>query len=130
MSLLQEVIEKYGDSEKPKPPADKTDKTPKWSKALTDKTAKTSSVSFGSEWSELLENKHYEMEELQLPVAAALVAIVEMREKGITPPHYTSQTDCKRCGPVPIFEGCPPEVEGCPWCFNRHRGFPIPGVKE
>jgi len=58
MSLLQEVIEQYGDSENAKPPTDKTAKTPKKSKALTDKTAKTGSVSFVSEWSEGLKTKN------------------------------------------------------------------------
>jgi len=129
MSLLQEVIEQYGISENPKAPTDKTDKTSKKPKALTDKTAKTSSVSFGSEWSELLENKNGELEEHQIPVATDMVAIIEMRERGIVPDHYTSETDCKHCGPVPIFEGCPPQVEGCPWCFNRLTGLPVPQIK-
>ncbi len=129
MSLLQEVIEQYGISENHKVPTDKTDKTSKKPKALTDKTAKTSSVSFGSEWSELLENKNGELEEHQIPVATDMVAIIEMRERGIVPDHYTSETDCKHCGPVPIFEGCPPQVDGCPWCFNRIKGLPAPRVK-
>ncbi len=45
MSLLQEVIEQYGDSSSEKP------------KVLTDKTDKRGSVSFGSEWSEGLKTK-------------------------------------------------------------------------
>ncbi len=126
MSLLQEVIEQYGISENHKAPTDKTDKTSKKPKALTDKNDKTSSVSFGSEWSELLENKSRELEEHQIPVAANMVAITEMRERGIVPDHYTSETECKHCGPVPIFEDCPPRVDGCPWCFNRHKNLPIP----
>ena len=126
MSLLQEVIEQYGISENPKVPTDKTDKTSKKPKALTDKTAKTSSVSFGSEWSELLENKNGELEAHQIPVAVELVEIIEMRERGVVPEHYTSETECRHCGPVPIFEGCPPEFDGCPWCLNRHRGLPMP----
>jgi len=73
MSLLQEVIEQYGDFENAKPPTDKTDKTSKKPKALTDKTAKTGSVSFGSEWSELLENKNEELTEQEIPVAADMV---------------------------------------------------------
>ncbi len=126
MSLLQEVIEQYGISENPKAPTDKTAKTSNKPKELTDKTAKTSSVSFGSEWSELLENKSRELEEHQIPVATDMVAIIEMRERGIVPDHYNSETECKHCGTVPIFEGCPPKVMGCPWCFNRHTGLPVP----
>ena len=114
MSILQQVIEEYGISEIPK--------------ALTDKTAKRASVSSVSEWSELLENKNGELEEHQVPVAAEMVAIVEMRERGVAPDHYTSETECKHCGPVPIFEGCPTQVINCPWCLNRIKGLPIPNM--
>ena len=126
MSLLQEVIEQYGDSEKHKAPTDKTAKTSKKSKGLTDKIAKTPFVSFGSEWSELLENKNGELTEQEIPVAREMVAIIEMREKGIVPDHYTAETECRHCGAVPIFEDCPPQVNGCPWCFNRIKGLPMP----
>jgi hypothetical protein len=129
MSLLQEVIEQYGDSEKPKAPTDKTAKTSKCPKALTDKTDKRGSVSFGSEWSELLENKNGGLTEQEIPVAEEMVAIIEMRQRGICPDHYTATTNCKWCGPVPIFEGCPPQVKGCPWCFNRLKGLPTPDVR-
>ena len=130
MSLLQEVIEKYGVSENHKPLTDKTDKTSKKPEALTDKTDKTSSVSYGSEWSELLENKNCELEGHQVPVAIEMVAIVEMREKDVCPDHYTAETECSHCGPVPIFPGCPPQVIGCPWCLNRLKGLPIPKTKS
>ncbi len=118
MSLLQQVIEQYGDlsSEKPKAP--------------TDKTAKRASVSSVSEWSELLENKNGELTEQEIPVAEEMVAIVEMREKGVVPDHYTAKTECKHCGPVPIWSGCPPQVNGCPWCFNRHKGLSMPNTRE
>ncbi len=49
-----------------------------------------------------------------------------MRERGEVPPHYTSTTICRHCGPVPIFEGVPDRVDGCPWCFNRVQGLPVP----
>jgi len=48
---------------------------------------------------------------------ARLVAIDRQRRDGIVPAHYTATTHCNSCGPVPIFQGCPPEVEGCPWCL-------------
>ena len=115
MSLLQDVIEQYGDFESVRSPTDKTDKR--------------GSVSFGSEWSELLENKNGELEEHQVPIAADMVAIIEMRERGVVPDHYTSETECKHCGSVPIFRGCPPQVDGCPWCFNRIKGLPVPDVR-
>ena len=132
MSLLQDVIEQYGDlsSEKPKAPTDKTAKTSKKPKALTDKTDKRGSVSFGSEWSELLENKNGELTEQEMPVAEEIVVITDMRHRGIVPDHYTATTHCKHCGPVPIFEGNWPESDGCPWCFNRLKGLPMPGVEK
>ncbi len=132
MSLLQEVIEQYGDlsSEKPKAPTDKTAKTSNRLKALTDKTDKRGSVSFGSEWSELLENKNEELTEQEIPVAEEMVVITEMRQRGICPDHYTATTECRRCGPVPIWPGCPPQVDGCPWCFNRLKGLPMPNGYE
>ncbi len=83
-----------------------------------------------SDWSKLLENKNGELEEHQIPVAGDMVAIVEMRERGIVPDHYTAETECKHCGPVPIFKGCPPQVINCPWCLNRIKGLPMPNTGE
>ena len=77
----------------------------------------------GEDWEEIASNPS------QLKAYYELLMINEMRSKGIAPNHYTSTTTCKHCGPVPIWEGCPPELIGCPWCFNRHRGFPIPEAK-
>lgn len=70
----------------------------------------------------------YELNEFDeiSPAFADLVAITEMREKGQVPAHYTATTKCRHCGPVPIFEGCPPKVDGCPWCLNRLAGRAIP----
>ena len=127
MSILQQVIDEYGISEKSKPLTDKTDKRVVSTKALPDKTAKrasVSSVSDRSEGFEYLDNDEIDAQEVA--VVDELEEIVRMREAGVTPHHYTSQTTCKHCGPVPIWNGCPPEVQGCPWCFNRHKGLPIP----
>lgn len=55
-----------------------------------------------------------------------LLQICKMREQGYVPDHYTALTTCKRCGRVPIWAGCPPQILGCPWCFNRLKGFPMP----
>ena len=112
MSILQQVIDEYGISEMPE--------------ALTDKTDKRASGSSVSEWSELFETSNDELEPDERPVAAELGEIIRMRARGEIPAHYTSTTTCKHCGPVPIWDGCPPEVQGCPWCFNRIEGLPIP----
>ena len=74
----------------------------------------------GSDWDEIGNDPE------QLRAFAELLMIGEMREKGITPYHYTSETECKNCGPVPIWPGCPPQVNGCPWCLNRLAGLPMP----
>jgi len=80
------------------------------------------------EWSELLENKDGELQPDELQAAIEMVEIMRMRERGQIPDHYTGTTTCNRCGPVPIWEGCSPEVKGCPWCFNRIQGLQIPTV--
>jgi len=74
----------------------------------------------GDDWDEIVNDPK------QLKAYYELLMIGEMREQGIAPDHYTATTKCIHCGPVPIWEGCEPEVEGCPWCFNRVKGLPIP----
>ncbi len=78
----------------------------------------------GSDWDEIADDPE------QLKAFAELLMIGEMRERGIVPDHYTAETNCARCGTVSIWPGCPPQVDGCPWCFNRLKGLSIPGVKE
>ncbi|MCZ6677602.1 MAG: hypothetical protein O7E52_10160 [Candidatus Poribacteria bacterium] len=78
----------------------------------------------GKDWDEIANDP------AQLKAFAELSMIVEMREKGSCPAHYTSTTDCRHCGPVPIWKGCPPQVNGCPWCLNRHKGLPMPSTRR
>ncbi len=78
----------------------------------------------GSDWEEISSDP------TKLKAFTELVMIVDMRQQGNVPDHYTATTECSHCGTVPIFEGCPPRVHGCPWCFNRIKGLPIPGVTE
>jgi hypothetical protein len=49
-----------------------------------------------------------------------------MRAQGKVPAHYTQTVECAHCGPVWLWEGAPKQVLGCPWCFNRAKGRPIP----
>ena len=77
----------------------------------------------GADWDEIANDP------ARLKAFAELLMIGEMRERGIVPDHYTSETECKHCGPVPIFDGCPPQVDGCPWCFNRLQGLPMPNIE-
>ena len=74
----------------------------------------------GDDWEEIVNDP------AQLKTFAEMLAIEDMRHRGIVPSHYTSTTKCRHCGPVPIWEGCPPNILGCPWCFNRVTGLPIP----
>jgi len=74
----------------------------------------------GADWDEIANDP------AQLKAFAELLMIGEMREQGIVPDHYTATTTCIHCGPVPIFEGLPETVKGCPWCFNRIEGLPMP----
>ena len=45
-------------------------------------------------------------------------------DRGKRPEHCTEHATCKHCGPVWMwFSG---ELLGCPWCWNRVAGKPIP----
>ncbi len=48
------------------------------------------------------------------------------RERGECPPHWTEHCECAGCGLVLLWPGSPARVLGCPWCFNRAEGRPIP----
>jgi len=110
LSILKQVTE-WSESitKKPKDTSDKSDKSP--------------SV---SAWPEHFITKRNDWGEEELPYAFQAEQIRSIRLEGQIPDSYTSTTECKGCGTVPIWEGCPPEVDGCPWCFNRHAGLPIP----
>jgi hypothetical protein len=74
----------------------------------------------GNEWPEIKDDPE------TIKALAHVIETRHMRERGEIPAHYTTVTLCKGCGPVPIFEGVPDHVEGCPWCFNRVQGRPVP----
>ena len=67
----------------------------------------------GSWWEHISETPE------RLEAYAELVNTARMVRAGEVPPHWTSITSCKHCGPVPIWPGCAAKVSGCPWCFNR-----------
>ena len=50
----------------------------------------------------------------------------KMRERGLCPEGWTETSDCAECGPIFTWPGSPAQVLGCPWCFNRVEGRPIP----
>ena len=86
-------------------------------------------LSTGYELNELYEKSPY-TDKQQQEAFADLVAITKMRQQGQIPAHYTATTECRRCGVVPIFEGVSYKVDGCPWCFNRVKGLPMPQRKN
>ena len=92
----------------------------------TDKSDKRPFGSNGSPSYEELRNQFHDLEPHEVPVLLEMLRIQDMRSRGIAPDHYTATTNCRHCGPVPIWDGCPTEVLGCPWCFNRLEGLPIP----
>ena len=54
----------------------------------------------------------------------ALVSAYETNQQlqaGITPSWYTKTVQCKACGDVKLWEGCPDEVLGCPWCLVKNK---------
>jgi len=75
----------------------------------------------GDAWTEISQDS------AQLIAFAGLEATRQIRESGAIPDSYVAMTLCNGCQrEVPIFVGCPPIISGCPWCFNRLKGLPIP----
>jgi hypothetical protein len=95
-----------------------------------DKSAKSPFVSYVSHSIKELKSEFPDLEPHESTVVLEILCVQEMRKQGVIPEHYTSTTTCKRCGLVPIWDGCPPKVQDCPWCFNRHSGLPIPTIKR
>ena len=85
----------------------------------TDKTDISPFVSYVS--------THFKDLDTSDPAVRGSLEVFEMRSRGEVPSNYTAVTKCLRCGPVPIWEGAPAEMLGCPWCFNRREGWPMPG---
>jgi len=113
MSLLRKALEKYTVAV----PVIKS--VDEWSMKLMEHPGELKRQA-GDDWEELSNNP------AQLVAFADSLAMTQIRESRGVPDHYTATTECKHCGPVPIFEGLPDKVGGCPWCFNRIKGLPIP----
>jgi len=45
--------------------------------------------------------------------------------QGITPEGWMAVVECRGCGPVLLWPGCPPQVIACPWCRHRKAGASI-----
>ena len=76
----------------------------------------------GPDWAEI------EHDPATLEALANSIQLRRIRERSEVPSNYTSTTICAHCGPVPIYPGMAERVLGCPWCFNRVKGLPVPKV--
>ncbi len=76
----------------------------------------------GPDWPEI------ENDPATLEALARAIQTRRMRERGEVPSNYTSTTVCAHCGAVPIYPGVAERVLGCPWCFSRLKGLPVPKV--
>ena len=131
MSLLEEAYKKYTKVEIPvTEPADSGIKQPSehivqsvdvLAKELLRKRRSELQKQAADDWDEISQDS------AQLIAFASLEATRQIRESGAIPDSYIAITTCAGCkSRVPIFAGCPPEISGCPWCFNRLEGLPIP----
>ncbi|EKE00838.1 MAG: hypothetical protein ACD_21C00266G0001 [uncultured bacterium] len=79
----------------------------------------------GEDWSD------YKDDSESLALWADLLFKNRLIEQGIAPDNFTAITWCNSCGYIYV----PPEltnggnVLGCPWCWNRVKGLPIPEPK-
>lgn len=57
----------------------------------------------------------------------ALVARQRM-DGGMVPLEWGGDVagTCEGCGPVLLWDTCPPHVLACPWCWNRRSGLSVP----
>ena len=74
----------------------------------------------GEDWAEVRDDP------AMLEALAHAVVMRRQRERVECPPHWTEHCECAGCGPVYLWPGSPAQVLGCPWCFNRAEGRPIP----
>ena len=118
MSILDSVREKYktlrDESAKGDKRASVTFGTPTGKRFQSFSTDKLRLIA-GDDWPEI------QADPKQLEAFKAAAATAAQIQRGEIPAHYTATTDCKRCGPVPIFPGMPDRLSGCPWCLARRR---------
>jgi len=78
----------------------------------------------GDDWDDYRDNQTL------LELWADLLFKNHLIKQGMPPDNFTAITHCNSCGDVYV----PPtlvnngSVLGCPWCWNRKDGLPIPGI--
>lgn len=128
MSILDEVYKQYGVSETSEPPTDTTDSSQSVSSVSEGVSPFEPEIDdleqeAGDDWHQM------SADEQQIETFRYLVRTARQIRAGVIPESYTSTTNCKNCGEVPVFQGCPPEVLSCPWCMNGVKGLLIPKRK-
>jgi len=68
--------------------------------------------------------KNGELTQDGLSAFAGLLVDRRLMDQGERPEHFTEKAHCQQCGPVYLWSRG--TVLGCPWCFNRAAGRPIP----
>ena len=119
MSLLDQALEKYAEIPVQEAKGPVVRSVDQLSKELRDSPDELREAA-EDDWDEVSNDP------AQLVAFADSLAIVQIRESGGVPDTYVSVTTCQKCGPVPIWPGCLPQVQGCVWCFNRLAGLPMP----
>lgn len=72
----------------------------------------------------LMDGEETQLSNESLRANAAAVLDNKLRKSGVAPKHYDRKAICRGCGPVWLWrDGL---VDGCPWCWNRSEGLPIP----
>ncbi len=133
MSLLEEAYRKYTQVEIPvTEPVDSRIKHPSehivqsvdvLAKELLRKRRSELQKQAADDWDEI------SADQVKLIAFASLEATRQIRESGAIPDSYIAITTCAGCkSQVPIFAGCPPEVQSCVWCINGLVAPPVPGV--
>jgi len=75
--------------------------------------------------------------ELYQDKASALIAWADLlherqlMKQGVVPEDFTAITHCACCGDVfvPLAQANNGSVDGCPWCWNKARGLPVPNAR-
>lgn len=63
---------------------------------------------------------------------ADAVSSTQLMQQGIVPENFTGRINCKGCGLVPVDPSLvgSGSILGCPWCWNRAYGYPLPKLED
>lgn len=128
MSRLLEILDEYEAANSRASLGQRPDPTSLLETASKDAGLSVREILAGLNESETQSLHEGQITQSELTAFARARADRKLRESGRVPPGYTSVTCCAGCGDVPIWPGVPEHIEGCPWCFNRAQGLPVPEI--